>query len=99
LIDKTPNGCTVFFFGDTSGVFDQLLFSSVDQAEQALRRNGFARFAQKKEAQSFIAVSRPPFHEQPPQRTNIFVGKVLAMMKTCNITCEAYVSSVSNHNS
>jgi hypothetical protein len=65
LIDETTDvkGCTVFFFGDTSGVFDQLFFSSVAEAQQALRRNGFARFAEDEEAQEFIAVPQPPFYE------------------------------------
>ena len=65
LIDETPDGCTVFFFGDTSGVFDRLTFPSVTEAEAALRRNGFSRFAEDKEAQGFIAIPQPPFHERP----------------------------------
>ena len=67
LIDESTDGkgCTVFFFGDTSGVFDRLHFSSVAEAEQALRRNGFARFAEDKKAQEFIAVPQPPFYEHP----------------------------------
>ncbi len=65
LIDKTTDGkgCTVFFFGDTSGVFDRMSFSSVAKAEQALRRNGFARFAKDKKAQEFIGIPHLPFHE------------------------------------
>jgi hypothetical protein len=65
LIDETPEGCKVFFFGDTSGVFDRLCFSSVAKAEIALRRNGFARFAEDKKAQSFIVAPEPPFYERP----------------------------------
>jgi hypothetical protein len=67
LIDEISDGkgCTVFFFGDTSGVFDRLSFSSVSEAEQALRRNGFARFAEDKKAQEFIGIPQPPFHEHP----------------------------------
>lgn len=65
LIDPLPGGCKVFFFGDTSGVFDELSFPSVVEAEAALRRNGFRRFSEDKDAQGFIAVPRPPFHEDP----------------------------------
>jgi hypothetical protein len=65
LIDETPTGCTVFFFGDTSGVFDQLQYPSSAEAEQALHRNGFTRFADDKKAQGFIAIPPPPFHEWP----------------------------------
>ena len=63
LIDETADGCTVFFFGDTSGVLDRLSFPSVTKAEKALRRNGFAWFAEDKNAQEFIAVPQPLFHE------------------------------------
>jgi len=64
LIDSSPDGgCKVFFFGDTSGVFDRLSFPSASEAEQALRRNGFSCFADDKNAQGFIAVPEPPFHE------------------------------------
>ena len=65
LIDENPDGCTVFFFGDTSGVFDRLSFPSVAEAEAALRRNGFDRFSADKKAQEFIAIPQPPFHERP----------------------------------
>ena len=65
LIDETTNGCIVFFFGDTSGVFDRLSFSSISEAEKALRKNGFGRFAEDKEAQGFIAIPQPPFHDRP----------------------------------
>src|SRR5512135_784593 len=38
LIDDNSDGrCTVFFLGDTSGVFDRLLFPSRAEAERALR--------------------------------------------------------------
>ena len=66
LIDSNlDGGCTVFFFGDDSGVFDQLSFPSVTEADTALHRNGFARFADDKEAQELIAVPQPPYHEYP----------------------------------
>ena len=67
LIDESPGGkgCNLFFFGDTSGGFDRLSFSSVAEAEAALRRNGFRRFAEDKKAQEFIAVPKPPFYERP----------------------------------
>ncbi|RJP93884.1 MAG: hypothetical protein C4518_05080 [Desulfobacteraceae bacterium] len=65
LIDETPDGYAVFFFGDTSGIFDQLSFPLVVEAEAALRRNGFSRFAEDKKAQEFIAIPQPPFHERP----------------------------------
>lgn len=75
LIDQTPSGRTVFFFGDTTGVFDRLQFSSAAEAEQALFRNGFSRFAKDREAQGFIAVPQAPFHEgHPPNGPIYFSG-------------------------
>ena len=65
LIDATPEGSTVFFFGDTSGVFDRLCFPSVAEAEKALRRNGFARLSEDREAQKLMGIPQPPFHEGP----------------------------------
>jgi len=44
LIDRDSGGdCTVFFFGDTAGVFDRLRFPSVAEAETGLLRNGVKR--------------------------------------------------------
>lgn len=43
--DLDASECTVFFFGDTSGVFDRLRFSSVEDAEEALHTNGFAQYS------------------------------------------------------
>ena len=68
LIDETSDGCVVFFFGDTSGVFDRLTFLSVEEAETALHRNGFERFSEDKEVQRFIAIPEPPFYEWPNAR-------------------------------
>ena len=65
LVDGTPTGYVVYFFSDTSGVFDRLSFSSSADAEQALRRNGFARFVEDNQAKEFIDVPQPPFHERP----------------------------------
>lgn len=58
LIDETTDDCTVFFF-------DTLSLPSISEAEKALRRNGFARFAEDKKAQGFIAIPQPPFHDRP----------------------------------
>jgi len=65
LIDDAENGVVVWFFGDTSGVFDQLSFSSDAEAQSALLRNGFRRYATDAEARGFIALPQPPFHRQP----------------------------------
>jgi len=65
LIDEDQHGatCTVFFFGDTSGVFDRLRFSSTAEVETALLRNGFKRYDTDPKASEFIAKPEPPFWE------------------------------------
>ena len=66
VIESNDSGtCVVYFFGDTSGVFDQLDFNSIEEAEIALTRNGFRKYADDKKAQEFIAKPQPPFHQQP----------------------------------
>ena len=65
LIDPNESGVIVWFFEDTSGVFDEMMFPSVHEAEDALRRNGFRRHAEDRKAQKFIGVPKPPFHRQP----------------------------------
>ena len=74
LIEPSADGtgCIVFFFGDTSGVFDRLEFVSVEEAETALIHNGFARFAADKNAQGFLAAPKPPFHESKHPNGNIY---------------------------
>lgn len=51
----------VFFVGDTSGVFDEMSFLSGEEATRALRNNGFRRYADDRELQSFIVPPAPPF--------------------------------------
>jgi hypothetical protein len=65
LIDTDKSGVTVWFFGDTSGVFDVMKFALLTEAEAALLRNGFRRYADDTKVQEFIAVPQPPFKRQP----------------------------------
>ncbi len=62
LIEEDPEGgVTVYFIHDGSGVFDQMDFTSREEAGAALRRNGFERYEKDVEWQKFIAPPRPPF--------------------------------------
>jgi hypothetical protein len=54
----------VYFISDTSGVFDEMTFASVNAARESLGRNGFRRFAEQADLQTFL---RPP--SAPFQRT------------------------------
>ena len=57
LIDEL----TVYFIGDTGGLFDQMEFDSIEGAETALTRNDFGRYADDQKAQQFIKPPKPPF--------------------------------------
>lgn len=65
LIDDDPpgEGCIVFFFGDTSVIFDRMRFFSRQEAELALRRNDFRLYDTDERAKDFIAKPEPPFWE------------------------------------
>ena len=46
----------------TGEVFDDLSFAAETDAIAALERNGFVRYADDAEMQSFISPPKPPFH-------------------------------------
>lgn len=63
LIESVPaGGVCVYFISDTSGVFDEISFSSVDEAIAALGRNGFSCYADDQKLQSFPRPPSAPFH-------------------------------------
>ena len=62
VIENTEHAAVVWFFSDTSGVFDQLTFATAVEAKHALQRNGFRRFADDPKSQEFIAAPAPPFY-------------------------------------
>ena len=64
LIDpEYENGqVRVFFFHDLSGVFDEMTFPTMREAERGLYRNGFERLDDNKELREFFRVPpAPPF--------------------------------------
>ena len=64
LIDPHESGVVVWFFGDTSGVFDEMTFPAEAEAVEALKRNGFRRYAAEPKSQEFIAKPEPRFHRR-----------------------------------
>ena len=63
LIGLEKDGSTcIYFIGDTSGVFDTMYFSSVEDASSALLNNGFSCYAGNLEFQTFLYPPDPPFH-------------------------------------
>jgi hypothetical protein len=65
LIDSDAAGVVVYFFGDTSAVFDEMRFPSQDSAMSALQTNGFQRFADDASASSCVRCPKPPFTRRP----------------------------------
>lgn len=61
LIDPHAGGVIVRFFGDTSGVFDEMTFTTEFAAVEALARNGFRRYADDVAAHASISKPEPPF--------------------------------------
>jgi hypothetical protein len=58
--DETP-GVRVYFISDISDVFDEIAFPSASPAKEALRKNGFRRFADGADLQSFLRPPSAPF--------------------------------------
>jgi hypothetical protein len=54
-------GARVYFISDTGGVFDEMAFGSEAEAIAGLTRNGFRRFADAPDLQSFLHAPEPPF--------------------------------------
>jgi hypothetical protein len=62
LIEPEDKGAVrVRFISDASGVFDDIAFLSESAAREALGRNGFRRFAENADLQSFLRPPSAPF--------------------------------------
>jgi hypothetical protein len=62
---EVAGGVLVYFISDASGVFDEIAYPSAEQAADALRRNGFSRYADSLDLQSFLRPPSAPFHRRP----------------------------------
>lgn len=63
LIEEGPGkAVSVHFISDTCGVCDEIAFPSTEGATEALVRNGFKRFAEHPDLQSFLRSPSAPFH-------------------------------------
>jgi hypothetical protein len=62
---EAAGGVRVYFVSDTSGVFDEISFPCKQEATDALRRNGFSRYADSPNLQSFRRPPSAPFHRGP----------------------------------
>lgn len=72
VIVEQNNGVLVVFYGDTCGVFDEMPFPSEPEAVKALKRNGFSKFMEDREAQEFIGLPRGSFEERPHPNGRIY---------------------------
>ena len=54
-------GVSARFITDTGGIFDAMTFASEAEAVAGLTRNGFRRFADAPDLQSFLRAPEPPF--------------------------------------
>ena len=66
------DGVEVVFFGDTSYIFDRMVFSLAEKAAKALLRNGFALFDDDKDAQIFIPKPAAQLKDEPMYRRPIY---------------------------
>jgi hypothetical protein len=72
LIDEAEDGVIVWFFDDTSGVFDEMTFLSLSDASEALEGNRFQRYAEDPEAGDFVRVPMPPFYRSEHSNGKIY---------------------------
>ena len=72
VVIQRDNDVLAVFYGDTCGVFDEMPFPTHEEAEQALRRNGFSKFLEDERAQGFIGLPRGEFEERPHPNGRIY---------------------------
>jgi hypothetical protein len=72
LIEDGSDAVCVYFISDTSGIFDEIAFPSASIAKEALRKNGFRRFADSPDLQSFLRPPSAPFRRAPHPNGRIY---------------------------
>ena len=60
-VESGAEGVRVYFINDTGVVFDEMAFISEAEAIAGLSRNGFCRFTDAPDLQSFLRAPEPPF--------------------------------------
>jgi len=70
--DAESTACIIYFISDSSGVFDQIPYPAMEEAEKALCRNGFERYDKDPEARSFIFPPGPPYSRDKHPNGNIY---------------------------
>jgi hypothetical protein len=62
IVPNAAGGVRAYFISDASNVFDEIVFSSPEDAAHALQRNGFRRYADAVDLHSFLRPPSAPFH-------------------------------------
>jgi hypothetical protein len=62
-VELTDKGIEVSFVTDAGQIFDRLTFSSAEEAQAALERNGFRRFEDASDLRGLLRAPVPPFVE------------------------------------
>ncbi|MEY4299652.1 MAG: hypothetical protein RIR25_888 [Verrucomicrobiota bacterium] len=62
LIEPEGGSVTVYFIHDLGGVFDQLTFDSLREAQAVLRSNGFRRYDELLTLAEIVQPPAEPFH-------------------------------------
>ena len=60
-IEPVHAGVCVYFVSDIGDIFDEIPYENTKTAEAALLRNGFRRFREAPDLQSFLRAPVPPF--------------------------------------
>jgi hypothetical protein len=80
LIEIINNKITVFFIQDSSIIFDEIEFNTIDEAEKGLLKNGFKLFLDENENfQEFISPPKRPFTES--SKPFLFISSILEIVK------------------
>ena len=72
LEPEAAGGVRTYFISDASGVFDEMVFPSTENAVEALQRNGFRRYAASTDLQSFLRPPASPFHRRSHPNGTIY---------------------------
>lgn len=63
LVDEEPDRrARIYFVNDTSGIFDEIICATIQDAHAALFRNRFLEFSTCTDLQSFLRPPPGPFH-------------------------------------
>lgn len=73
LIEEVnSNQYRIYFISDTSGVFDEMNFNSLDDAISSLERNGFRLYSKNGAESMYLNPPEPPFQRREHPNGKIY---------------------------